>query len=208
VPGIPLTPFDVWFERAEAGDNGKGTRKAARRAYDEQGKPPVDLLEEQWQAYLASLGDAHSLHISSWIAERGWEQEWEPWVSPATRITMASMKKFTDRHAQGPKYRDLAPRCGFHSAHSPELKAPAPDPECIACERVAKRETSEPVPRKTALERARLLCTFHQLNTTSGQRAPEPNPECPTCERIWAATRRQTSEEPAPAGDLLSRGEA
>lgn len=198
VPGILLPPFDLFWDRAERGSNPKGTRHEALREWEARGKPDPELLLEQWKAYLASLGDGHSMKVSTWLSQRGWEERWER----ALTTTERTLKNFTARHEQmftegrevaKKTRRETPPRvpCQFHCLTDTKGKrAPNPAPECPECERIwsAQREKH---------------CHLHRDQAARGKVALHHNEGCPECRHVAAI-----SKDPASAGDLVREAEA
>jgi hypothetical protein len=83
----------------KAGNNGMGTKSSALAESRRQGEPPPEVLVEKWTAYLASVPeDGKAMVPRTWLAERGWDQQWD--AAPAPRRPMTRFDKQVLEHQQ------------------------------------------------------------------------------------------------------------
>lgn len=207
---VLLPPFDLFYEKAESGSNHKGTRQEALEEYVRQGRPPTDLLEKQWAAYLASLGDGHSMKISTWLSKRGWEETWERPLTHNEKVVRdwagamfrEGREHVAERAAAKPGRANAKPwvppnvPCQFHSLTDERgyfnrgKRAPDPNPDCPECERIWSAQRQR-------------YCHLHQDPRARNKRAIHHDERCPECKHVEALSRPTTSEDATPVGDLL-----
>lgn len=103
--GPKPTSYPAAFEAVWDCTGKRGTKFAALKAWKKVGAPGRDRIDGPWSAYLASDRPAAGFvkDLSTWLNERGWEQEW----LPARVITNGATGPPRDA---GPKYQVLTPR--------------------------------------------------------------------------------------------------
>jgi hypothetical protein len=72
--------YPVEFESLWDGCKGKKGNKLPAFKSWKKNKPPLDLTKQRWALWMTTIGwqDGYSQHLSTWLNERGWENEPDP----------------------------------------------------------------------------------------------------------------------------------
>lgn len=127
--------FEVfWAQTAKTGN-----KFSAHKAWLKVGRPPATAMIAAWQAYMKSKDpvDGFVQHVSTWLNERGWEQEWPEAknVKPGANGGPSSASQEAPRCWKH-RAREIPPKwMGSRWADDPKGN-PIPGVRCVTCKEV------------------------------------------------------------------------